>query len=81
MENKKTEKKTISRYGPEWDKIVKNNKILTFNVPEPTAYWAYQILTTFRECNYEKLSKNDKKYTGEFIRILRAKLKLRHIHK
>ena len=68
------------RYGKEWENMVKEGKILTLNVPDTSAYWTYQILTTFWECEFDKLSKNDRKYLGEFIRILKSKLKLRTMH-
>lgn len=67
------------RYGKEWDKIVKRNRKLTYKVPEPTAYWIYQILETFKECNFEKLSDRDRKYVAEFLSILKSKLKFRTI--
>jgi hypothetical protein len=69
----------ISRYGKEWEKVVKRNRKLIYEVPEPIAYWVYQTLATFWECNFKKLSENDKKYIGQFINILKAKLKLRQV--
>lgn len=73
-------KEKIKReYGKTWDEIVKKNRNLVYKIPEPTAYWIYQTLQTFWECNFDKLSDNDKKYIGEFIRILKSKLKLRVI--
>ena len=61
-------------YGKQWDKIVERNKNLAYKIPEPVAYWIYQTMQTFWECNFATLSDNDKKYIGEFIRIIKIKL-------
>ena len=65
------------KYGKDWEKVVKRNRKLNYQIPETTAYWIYQTLETFKECNFDKLSENDRKYIAEFLNILKSKLKLR----